>query len=88
MTATQDPEGQGDKRCRAKLDTSDTRVWWLNGDGRTFPGASTQAFCMVGAGGHLVWMEPEHEAVVVVRWLDPAHTNGFLQLVGEALARE
>jgi len=60
---------------------------WLNGDGSVLPGASTQAYCMVGAGGHLVWMEPAHEAVVVVRWMDPAHTAGFMQLISDALAQ-
>ena len=59
---------------------------WLNADGRTFPGASPQAHCMVGAGGHLVWMEPAHDAVIVVRWMDPAHTAGFMQRMSEALA--
>ena len=36
---------------------------WLSGstrDGRTFPGASAAALFMVGAGGHMVWIEPEH----------------------------
>ncbi|MBE7417661.1 MAG: serine hydrolase [Ideonella sp.] len=59
---------------------------WLNRDGRSFPGASTQATCMVGAGGHLVWIEPERSAVVVVRWLDPAHTEGFVRRMMVALA--
>lgn len=59
---------------------------WLNGDGTVFPGASPQAFCMVGAGGHLVWIEPEHDAVVVVRWMDPAHTEGFVRHMMAALA--
>jgi CubicO group peptidase (beta-lactamase class C family) len=58
---------------------------WLNRDGQTFPGASTQAYCMVGAGGHLVWIEPEQAAVVVVRWLDSAHTEGFVRRVMAAL---
>lgn len=58
---------------------------WLNRDGRTFPGASRDAVCMVGAGGHLVWVEPAHRAVVVVRWMDPAHTAGFMQRMGAAL---
>jgi CubicO group peptidase (beta-lactamase class C family) len=58
---------------------------WLNPDGRVFPGASAAAFFMVGAGGHLVWIEPAHDAVVVARWLDPAHTAGFTQRMGEAL---
>jgi CubicO group peptidase (beta-lactamase class C family) len=59
---------------------------WLNRDGRTFPGASMQAYCMVGAGGHLVWVEPAHDAVVVVRWMDPAHTAEFMQRLSEGLA--
>jgi CubicO group peptidase (beta-lactamase class C family) len=59
---------------------------WLNRDGRTFPGASPRAHCMVGAGGHLVWIEPAHDAVVVVRWLDSAHTAGFMQRMSAVLA--
>jgi hypothetical protein len=42
---------------------------------------------MVGAGGHLTWIEPDFEAVVVVRWLDPGHTPGFLQRIAVALQR-
>ena len=61
---------------------------WLNGDGSVLPGASTQAYCMVGAGGHLVWMEPAHEAVVVVRWMDPAHTAAFMERMTAALAQD
>jgi hypothetical protein len=41
---------------------------------------------MVGAGGHLVWIEPAHEAVVVVRWMDPAHSDGFVRRMTAALA--
>jgi len=41
---------------------------------------------MVGAGGHLVWIEPAHRAVVVVRWMDPAHTPGFMQRLSAGLA--
>ena len=59
---------------------------WLNRDGRSFPGASTGSACMVGAGGHLVWVEPARQAVVVSRWLDPQFTGGFVQRVAQALA--
>lgn len=59
---------------------------WLNRDGRGLPGASTKAYCMLGAGGHLVWIEPEQSAVVVVRWLDPAHVEGFVRRTMAALA--
>lgn len=61
-------------------------LFWLNRDGRSFPGASPRSSFMVGAGGHLSWIEPAHDAVVVVRWLDPAASAGFLRRMGQALA--
>jgi CubicO group peptidase (beta-lactamase class C family) len=59
---------------------------WLNRDRRAFPAAGDDAFLMLGAGGHVVWIEPRHRAVVVARWLDPAHTHGFMQAVATGLA--
>ena len=60
---------------------------WLNRDGRLFPDASRASWFMVGAGGHLTWIDPDHDAVVVVRWLDGAHTAGFVARVSQALER-
>ena len=61
-------------------------LMWLNPGGAVFPGASAQASLMVGAGGHYVWIEPAHQAVVVVRWLDGAAADGFMQRASQALA--
>ena len=58
---------------------------WLNRDGRIFPDAPHDSWFMVGAGGHYVWMDPGRDAVVVVRWLDPAHAAGFVRHVARAL---
>jgi CubicO group peptidase (beta-lactamase class C family) len=58
---------------------------WLNRGGQNFPGASERSVFMVGAGGNYVWVEPEHEAVVVVRWIDSAHLPGFLRRVTQGL---
>jgi len=58
---------------------------WLNRDGLAFPGASTEAVFMQGAGGHLVWVDPGLDAVVVTRWLDPAHTGTFVKMAADAL---
>ena len=63
------------------------RLMWLNRDGRSFPGASTQSSFMIGAGGHYVWIEPAHEAVVVVRWLDSAYAPGFVERMAAALSQ-
>lgn len=57
---------------------------WLNRDGAMFADASRQSWFMVGAGGHYVWIDPAHEAVVVVRWLDPARSAGFASRVAKA----
>jgi len=59
---------------------------WLNRDGRLFADASRESWFMIGAGGHYVWIDPAHEAVVVVRWLDPARAPGFVSRVARALA--
>jgi CubicO group peptidase (beta-lactamase class C family) len=61
------------------------RLLWLNRDGRNFPGASAQSACMVGAGGHLTWIEPAQGAVVVLRWMSPDHTGGFTRRMAAAL---
>jgi CubicO group peptidase (beta-lactamase class C family) len=61
---------------------------WLNRDGRLFADASRASWFMFGAGGHMVWIDPDHDAVVVARWLDGAHSAGFVRLVALALRRE
>jgi hypothetical protein len=40
---------------------------------------------MFGAGRHMVWIDPDHGAVVVGRWLDGAHSARFVHLVAQAL---
>jgi CubicO group peptidase (beta-lactamase class C family) len=61
------------------------RLLWLNRDGRAFPGASTRAVFMVGAGGHYVGIDPELDAVVTLRWLDPAHVAEAMPRFADAL---
>lgn len=61
------------------------RLVWLNRDGASFPGASKRSFLMLGAGGHYVWIEPEQDAVIVLRWLDGAHAAEVMRLISQAL---
>ncbi|RVT53946.1 serine hydrolase [Rubrivivax albus] len=62
------------------------RLLWLNRDGQAFPGASRESVFMLGAGGHIVWVDPAHAAVVVLRWLDPAHHGTVVAAFADALA--
>ena len=64
------------------------RLCWLNGDGQNCPGASAQASFMQGAGGHMVWLEPAHDAVIVVRWLAATHQADFIAAVTATLAAD
>lgn len=58
---------------------------WLNPGQSTFKAASAESLFMVGAGGNYVWIEPAHQAVVVVRWINPAYFNGFVARIAQAL---
>ena len=62
------------------------RLVWLNHDGRSFPGVSTQAYFMLGAGGHHVGVDPALDAVVVLRWLDGSVAPAVVKLLADALA--
>ncbi len=59
---------------------------WINRDGLLYADASHASWFMFGAGGHTVWIDPDRQAVVVVRWLDGAHARGFVSRVARALA--
>jgi CubicO group peptidase (beta-lactamase class C family) len=56
-------------------------MWWLNAGRRRAPAASARAFCAMGAGGNVTWVEPERDLVAVARWLDPAAEQQFMATV-------
>ncbi len=42
-------------------------LWWLNTEQR-WKGSPRTSFCAVGAGNNTIWIDPEHDLVVVWRW--------------------
>ena len=38
-----------------------------------------------GAGGNLTWIDPEHDIVAVLRWIDPAPSITFIRLIMQAI---
>lgn len=42
-------------------------LWWLNSDGK-WPDAPRTSFAAIGAGSNTIWIDPEHDLVVVWRW--------------------
>src|SRR6266850_4532955 len=57
---------------------------WLNTGRRQFPSAPESSFAARGAGSNVIWIDPEHDLVVVVRWIDKPHVDGFIARVLEA----
>jgi CubicO group peptidase (beta-lactamase class C family) len=56
-------------------------MWWLNTGRALFPSAPASSFFALGARDNVVWIDPEHELVAVVRWIAPGATDGFIQRV-------
>ena len=60
-------------------------MWWLNTDRARYPSAPASSFFALGARENVVWVDPEHDLVAVVRWIDSAATDGFIQRVLAAI---
>ena len=43
--------------------------WFLNTDKKLLPNAPVNAFMHVGNGNNIIYVDPEHEMVVVIRWI-------------------
>jgi CubicO group peptidase (beta-lactamase class C family) len=54
--------------------------WFLNTDRKYVPSAPASAFVHVGNGTNVIFVDPEHDLVAVVRWIDSnASVDGFVQ---------
>jgi len=56
-------------------------MWWLNTDRALYPSAPASSFFALGARDNVVWIDPDHDLVAVVRWINPGTTDGFIQRV-------
>lgn len=55
--------------------------WTLNTDRRGVPSAPASCFYHSGAGSNRIFADPEHDLVVVSRWLAEEHYDGFISRV-------
>lgn len=60
-------------------------MWWLNKTNTRMSNLSNNAFYAAGFGGNYIMIEPDHDLVIVTRWLEPSKANEFVKLVKEAL---
>ena len=43
-------------------------LWWLNTQRKQWPSAPASSFAAIGYGSNTIWVDPEHDLVVVWRW--------------------
>jgi len=56
-------------------------MWWLNPGKQKWPSAPETSFSAIGFGGNFIWVDPEHDLVVVTRWVDSEQFDGILKRV-------
>jgi hypothetical protein len=57
--------------------------WYLNTDRKLLPSAPAGAFAHLGNGTNMIYVDPDHDLVIVARWIDRQALDG---LVGRVLA--
>jgi CubicO group peptidase (beta-lactamase class C family) len=61
-------------------------LWWLNRGPSRYPSAPASSVFAKGAGSNLIWIEPEHDLVVVLRWINQTSVDRFISLLLSAVA--
>ena len=61
-------------------------LWWLNQGPARRSSAPPSSVFAVGAGNNMIWLEPDHDLVTVLRWIDGAAVGGFLGRLMAAVA--
>ncbi len=60
-------------------------MWWLNPDHLMFPSLPTNSYAARGAGSNIIYISPDDDLVVVLRWVDGASMDACLTEVHKAL---
>ena len=61
-------------------------LWWLNQGSARRPSAPDTCVYATGAGNNMIWIDPEHDLVAVLRWIDKAAVSGFMARLMAAMS--
>lgn len=59
--------------------------YFLNTNKERFPSAPESAFAHLGAGTNMVYVDPEHDLVIVARWIEGSALDGLVARVLESI---
>jgi len=62
--------------------------FFLNTDNKFIPSAPASAFAHVGNGANYIYVDPENDLVIVLRWIDTKSLNGIIEKVLVSLNRK
>lgn len=71
----------------SKVEPTYGYMWWLNTDHLMWENLPDTSFAALGAGTNAIWIDPEDDLVVVVRWIDREKLGDFLALVKTAVEK-
>jgi CubicO group peptidase (beta-lactamase class C family) len=53
--------------------------WFLNTDKKLWPSAPANSFAHLGNGTNMIYVDPDHDLVAVVRWIERDALDGFVK---------
>lgn len=59
--------------------------WFLNTDKKLLPSAPASAWVHIGNGTNMIYCDPEHDLVMVVRWIENKEIDGVVKSLLEAV---
>jgi CubicO group peptidase (beta-lactamase class C family) len=62
-------------------------LWWLNTQRKQWPNGPASSFAALGNGTNIIWMDPDHDIVIVWRWFDAPAMDGLIQRVEAAVVK-
>jgi CubicO group peptidase (beta-lactamase class C family) len=63
-------------------------LWWLNTKQKQWPSGPASSFAAIGNGGNIVWIDPEHDIVLVWHWHEPGNAvDGMIQRIVASVTR-
>lgn len=81
------PEGWCDAlRAPGPVNAGYGYLWWLNTGKRAWPAAPESSYAAVGAGTSIIWIDPDHDLVLVARWIDQGEVASLIGRIVGALA--
>ncbi len=80
------PEGWVDAlRSPCEVNPGYGYLWWLNTGKKEWPGAPERAYAAVGAGSNIILIDPDHDMILIARWIDQNAVNELVKRAVSAL---